>query len=95
MLPDVELGLGNAIHVNAYRIVGLVPGSLSLILADHLPWTTVFLITALFMLPGIAMTLLVERARGSPRAAPQDAARSGGRAVPRVHHARTAGGRRC
>ncbi|MBZ0104429.1 MAG: AmpG family muropeptide MFS transporter [Sulfuricella denitrificans] len=70
ILFDIELGLGNAIHVNAYRIASLIPGSLSLILADILPWSSVFLITALFMLPGIAMTLLVaepERARGAPR----------------------------
>lgn len=59
ILPDVELGLGNSIHVNAYRIAGLVPGSLSLILADILPWSSVFFITALFMLPGIGMTLAV------------------------------------
>ena len=59
LLPDLELGLGNAIHVNAYKIAGLIPGSLSLILADHLPWSSVFLITALFMLPGLLMTLLV------------------------------------
>jgi PAT family beta-lactamase induction signal transducer AmpG len=59
LLPDSELGLGNAIHVNAYKIAGLIPGSLSLILADHLPWSSVFLITALFMLPGILMALFV------------------------------------
>lgn len=59
LLPEIELGLGNAIHVNAYKIAGLVPGSISLILADHLPWGTVFIITALFMLPGVAMTLLI------------------------------------
>ena len=60
LLSDAELGLGNAVHVNAYRIAGLVPGSLSLILADFMPWSTVFIITALFMLPGIAMTLVVK-----------------------------------
>ncbi len=60
LLLDVELGLGNAIHVNAYKIAGLVPGSLSLILADYLPWSSVFLITALFMLPGIVMTIFVK-----------------------------------
>jgi len=60
LLPDIELGLGSAVHVNAYKIAGLVPGSLSLVLADHLPWNAVFLITALFMLPGLAMTLLVK-----------------------------------
>jgi PAT family beta-lactamase induction signal transducer AmpG len=48
------------VHVNAYRIAGLVPGSLSLILADFMPWSTVFIITAMFMLPGMAMTLMVK-----------------------------------
>ncbi len=59
LLSNAELGLGNAVHVNAYRIAGLVPGSLALILADRLPWPMVFVVTALFMLPGMAMTLLV------------------------------------
>ena len=70
ILPELELGLGNAIHVNAYRIAGLVPGSLSLILADLLPWGPVFAITALFMVPGAAMTLLVGEpavSAGAPR----------------------------
>jgi MFS transporter, PAT family, beta-lactamase induction signal transducer AmpG len=60
LLFDNELGLGNAVHVNAYRVSGLIPGSLALILADHLPWNMVFIITALFMLPGMVMTLLVK-----------------------------------
>jgi len=63
ILPDAELGLGNAIHVNAYRISSLIPGALSLILADHLPWSTVFPITALFMLPGIGLTLAIAEPR--------------------------------
>lgn len=70
LLPEIELGLGNAIHVNAYKIAGLVPGAISLILADHLPWNAVFIITALFMLPGVAMTLWVAEPAGmfgSPR----------------------------
>lgn len=70
LLPDHELGLGNSVHVNAYRIAGLVPGSLSLILADHLPWGEVFAITALFMLPGLVMTLMVSEIvsrGGTPR----------------------------
>lgn len=67
LLSDIELGMGSAVHVNAYRIAGLIPGSLSLILSDMLPWNMVFIITALFMLPGIAMTLLVsEPHRASP-----------------------------
>ncbi|WP_374692390.1 AmpG family muropeptide MFS transporter [Accumulibacter sp.] len=59
ILSDQELGLGNSVHVNAYRVAGLVPGSLSLILADLLPWAQVFWITAAFMLPGMVMALLV------------------------------------
>ncbi|MEW9899540.1 AmpG family muropeptide MFS transporter [Chitinivorax sp. PXF-14] len=68
ILPDAELGLGNSVYINAYRIAGLVPGSLSLILADHLPWSSVFAVTSLFMLPGILMTLLVSEPRliGAP-----------------------------
>ncbi|WP_044470904.1 AmpG family muropeptide MFS transporter [Mannheimia massilioguelmaensis] len=61
ILPDNELGLGNSIHVNAYRVSGLVPGALSLILADHFNWQTVFIITAMFMLPGIFMTLFLSK----------------------------------
>ena len=59
ILPDEELGLGNAIHVQAYRIASLVPGSLSLILADVLPWVWVFWITAGFMGVGLALSLSV------------------------------------
>ena len=59
LLPETELGLGNAVHVNAYRIAGLVPGSLALVLADRLPWDTVFAITAAFMLPGMLATCLI------------------------------------
>ena len=59
ILPDKELGLGNSIHVQAYRISSLVPGSLSLILADSLPWSSVFWITAGFMAIGVAMSLVV------------------------------------
>ena len=59
LLPDEELGLGNSVHVQAYRIAGLVPGSLSLILADQLPWVWVFWITAAFMLVGVLLSLSI------------------------------------
>jgi len=69
ILDDSELGLGNAVHVNAYRIAGLVPGSLALILADRLPWDQVFWITGAFMLPGMAMAVAVREPpiAGAPR----------------------------
>lgn len=70
ILSDKELGLGNSIHVNAYKIAGFIPGALSLILADHLPWNMVFWITALFMLPGVLMSLMVDEPAAS-RLAPK------------------------
>jgi len=59
ILPDNEQGLGAAVHVNAYKFAGMVPSALSLILADHMPWQSVFWITAAFMLPGLICTLIV------------------------------------
>jgi len=59
LLADDELGTGTSIFVNAYRLSGLVPGSLALILADHQPWTVVFWVTGAFMLVGIVTTLLI------------------------------------
>jgi PAT family beta-lactamase induction signal transducer AmpG len=64
LLHMEEMGLGNIVHVNAYKIAGLVPGSLSLILADHLTWVAVYTITALFMLPGLIMTLCIREPQG-------------------------------
>lgn len=57
VLSDSELGLGNSIHVNAYRVGGLIPGSLALILADFLPWPTVFAVVAASMGIGMFLTL--------------------------------------
>lgn len=62
LLKDEELGLGNAIHVQAYRLAGLVPGSLGVIMGDYLPWSTVFMVMAGFMAIGVAMTLWVSEA---------------------------------
>ena len=68
ILADNELGLGNSIHVQAYRLSGLVPGSLALILADQLPWHSVFIIVAAFMLVGIVMVLCVDEPERDPQA---------------------------
>ena len=66
LLPDVELGLGNSIHVQAYRLSGLIPGGLGLILADRLPWHMVFIVVALFMIVGIVMTMMIAEAIKDP-----------------------------
>ncbi|MGB9152614.1 MAG: AmpG family muropeptide MFS transporter [Alphaproteobacteria bacterium] len=60
LLPDAELGLGNSFFVNAYRVAGLIPGGLSLIIADSVSWPVVFLITAGFMIPGILCSVLIK-----------------------------------
>lgn len=68
LLPDEEQGLGSAIHVNAYRVSGMVPGALSLILADMMSWSGVFWVTAAFMLPGLICTLAISEPKihGAP-----------------------------
>jgi MFS transporter, PAT family, beta-lactamase induction signal transducer AmpG len=59
MLSDAQQGSGTALFVNAYKLSTLVPGSLSLILSDIVSWQMVFVITALFMVPGILATLVI------------------------------------
>lgn len=57
-LADEELGLGAALYVNGYRIGMLLASGGGLILADHVAFSTVYLIMSGFMLVGIATTLL-------------------------------------
>jgi len=66
LLPDVELGLGNSIHIQAYRLAGLIPGALGFILADIFSWQVVFIIIAGFMLVGIVLTLVIDEAISEP-----------------------------
>ena len=60
ILSDAELGFGNSINVNFYRLSALVPGSLALILSDIVSWTVVFWVMAVFMLPGLLSTIFVK-----------------------------------
>ena len=59
ILSDQELGFGNSVHVNLYRLSALVPGSLALILQDYMSWSSVFMTMAAFMLPGLMLTIFV------------------------------------
>ena len=67
-LSDQQQAPGVALSVNAYKFSQLVPGSLALILSDHFGWDIVFIVTALFMLPGLLTTLLISEPKlyGSP-----------------------------
>jgi PAT family beta-lactamase induction signal transducer AmpG len=57
-LPDEELGLGSALYVNGYRVGMLLASGGGLILADHMPFSMVYLVMAACMLPGVLTTLL-------------------------------------
>jgi len=59
LLADDELGSGTSLFINAYRLSSLVPGSLSLILSDHLPWSMVYWITGAFMLVGVVTSFII------------------------------------
>jgi len=63
---DEELALGNAVHVQAYRLSGLIPGSLGMILAGVMSWEVIFPIMAVFMLIGLGLTLLIREAEPAP-----------------------------
>ncbi|MFH0997421.1 MAG: AmpG family muropeptide MFS transporter [Pseudomonadota bacterium] len=56
ILSDAELGLGSSLYVNGYRVGMLLASGGGLILADHLPFSTVYLIMAACMIPGMATT---------------------------------------
>jgi MFS transporter, PAT family, beta-lactamase induction signal transducer AmpG len=56
-LTDRELGLGSSLYVSGYRVGLLVTGGGGLILADWLPFETVYLLFGLTMLLGIVTTL--------------------------------------
>jgi MFS transporter, PAT family, beta-lactamase induction signal transducer AmpG len=57
ILSDAELGLGSSLYVNGYRVGMLLASGGGLILADHLPFSLVYLIMAACMLPGMITTL--------------------------------------
>lgn len=60
ILDDNELGLGNSLFISSYRVAGLVPGGISLILADFMGWTEVFVVTSIFMLPCLLVTIFLK-----------------------------------
>lgn len=57
-LADEELGLGSSMYVYGYRLGMLLASGGGLIMADHIPFSQVYFIMSLCMLPGILTTLL-------------------------------------
>ena len=68
VLVQREMGAGAAIFVLGYRVALLASGSLAFILADRMPWPTVYLLLALFMVVGMLATLWAPEpvVRGAP-----------------------------
>ena len=69
-LPDAELGLGSSFYINGYRIGMLLASGGGLIMADHVPFSVVYVTMAGCMLPGIVTTLLAPEpsmTAGAPR----------------------------
>ena len=57
-LSDEELGLGSSLYINGYRVGMLLASGGGLIMADYIAYSSVYLILAICMLPGIITTLL-------------------------------------
>jgi PAT family beta-lactamase induction signal transducer AmpG len=69
-LADEELGLGSSLYINGYRTGMLLASGGGLIMADHIPFSMVYLIMAACLLPGILTTLLTpepETPKGTPQ----------------------------
>ena len=64
-----EIGLGSSLYVNGYRTGMLLASGGGLILSDHIPFSAVYPVMALCMLPGIVTTLLTPEPpmTGAPR----------------------------
>ncbi len=69
-LADEELGLGSSFYVNGYRVGMLLASGGGLIMADHMPFSMVYMIMAACMIPGVLTTLLTPEPAlpmGTPR----------------------------
>ncbi len=56
--PDEELGLASSLYINGYRVGMLLASGGGLIMADRMPFSSVYIIMAACMLPGLVTTLL-------------------------------------
>ncbi|MBD2195385.1 MULTISPECIES: AmpG family muropeptide MFS transporter [Calothrix] len=74
VLEKLEMGAGAAVFILGYRIALLVAGALALILADRIPWSSVYLLMAGTMALGILATLFApEPTETSPPASLSEA----------------------
>jgi len=67
VLEQREMGAGAAVAVLGYRIALIVTGSLALILADRIPWSTVYLLMSALMVIGLCASLWAPEPRQQER----------------------------
>ncbi|MEW6056428.1 MAG: AmpG family muropeptide MFS transporter [Bdellovibrionota bacterium] len=58
ILTKDEFGVGSGLYVMGYRIAMITSGAVALIMADHLPWKTVYLVMAAIMATGVLTSVL-------------------------------------
>ncbi|MEB3182316.1 MAG: AmpG family muropeptide MFS transporter [Nostocaceae cyanobacterium] len=58
VLDELEKGAGAAVYVAGYRVAMILVGAFGLMLADRIPWSSVYLVMAAFMVVGILATLI-------------------------------------
>src|SRR6185437_2447210 len=58
VLETEELGLGSGLHITGYRVAMIISGSIALILADHMSWSSVYLLMASLMSVGVIASLI-------------------------------------
>jgi len=67
-LAPEERGAGAGIWIMGYRLAILVSGALALILSDHIPWRSVYIVMGFFMTVGCVATFLCpDPDQGRPR----------------------------
>ncbi len=62
-IPDKELGFATSLYINGYRLGMLLTAGGGLILADHMPFSLVYLIMAACLAPGVLTTLMAAEPR--------------------------------
>ncbi len=60
ILAPHERAAGSAAYVLGYRLALLVTGSLALVMADHMPWRTIYMAMAVAMGIGVIATLIAD-----------------------------------
>ena len=63
-LPSPLAGPGTSVHITGYRLGMVFAGALALVLADRLPWSVVYAIMALGLLPGIVLAFRAPEPEG-------------------------------